>query len=369
MELAEQWRAAGHTVEKFSLSDAYPRENASPPLAALQQILFAYKAAAFIRKRARDFDVIDALIGTLPFAKSRLGFAGLLVARSVGLYLLYERFLRSTAHLTRREGKLIGRIYYPLLRRRVLRDSDRAVRRADLVNVVNGEEATCLREEFGPHQQIAVLPYGLTRERCEALARAAATPEVRLAAQRISFIGLWGVRKGSRDWPRIIELIRAEVPGARFRFLGTMVDDEVIRAGLGPSVSTEVELVSNYQPDELPGLLADCTAGAFPSYVEGFGLAVIEQLAAGLPTVAYDTPGPRDILESCPRMLIPSGHVEQFAASIVRILRLSVAEYRAISEESTRVAAGFSWEKIASDTIDVYRQHLHRAGLGQQEHR
>jgi glycosyltransferase involved in cell wall biosynthesis len=291
------------------------------------------------------------------------------VARSVGLYLLYERFLRSTAHLTRREGKLIGRIYYPLLRRRVLRDSDRAVRRADLVNVVNGEEATCLREEFGPHQQIAMLPYGLTRERCEALARAAATTEVRLATQRISFIGLWGVRKGSRDWPRIIELIRGEVPGARFRFLGTMVDDEVIRAALGASASTEVELVSNYQPDELPGLLADCTAGAFPSYVEGFGLAVIEQLAAGLPTVAYDTPGPRDILESCPQMLIPSGYVEQFAASIVRILRLTVREYREISEESTRVAAGFSWEKIASDTIDVYRQHLHRAGLGQQERR
>jgi len=198
MELAEQWRAAGHTVEKFCLSDAYPRQDASPPLAALRQILFAYKAAAFIRKHGRNFDVIDALIGTLPFSKSRLRFGGLLVARSVGLYLLYERFLRSIAHLTRREGKLTGRIYYPLIRRRVLRDSGRAVRHADLVNVVNEDEATCLREEFGPNEQIVVQPYGLTRERSEALARAAVDPEVRLTQANRLYRIVGHPERGSR---------------------------------------------------------------------------------------------------------------------------------------------------------------------------
>ena len=69
-----------------------------------------------------------------------------------------------------------------------------------------------------------------------------------------------------------------------------------------------LEFVSDFRPEDLPTLLADCTVGAFPSYVEGFGLAVLEQLASGLPTVAYDTAGPRDLLASrLPDLLVPKG--------------------------------------------------------------
>ena len=53
-----------------------------------------------------------------------------------------------------------------------------------------------------------------------------------------------------------------------------------------------------FEEADLPSLLADCAVALFPSYVEGFGLAVLEQLAAGLPTIAYDVPGPRQILDS-----------------------------------------------------------------------
>ena len=92
MEVAEQWRRAGHTVETYSATDAFPGKRAAPALAALRQLTFGYKAAAFIRTNAARFDVIDALIGSLHGSKQTLRLKGLLVARSVGLYLLYERF-------------------------------------------------------------------------------------------------------------------------------------------------------------------------------------------------------------------------------------------------------------------------------------
>jgi hypothetical protein len=95
MELAEQWRAAGHTVEHFSLSEAFQGTRFSSAGFAIRQLLFAYKAAAFVRKNAGRFHVIDALIGSMPMSKQRLGFHGLLVARSVGLYRLYDRFEQS----------------------------------------------------------------------------------------------------------------------------------------------------------------------------------------------------------------------------------------------------------------------------------
>ncbi|MGZ5006142.1 MAG: glycosyltransferase family 4 protein, partial [Chthoniobacterales bacterium] len=360
MELAEQWRAMGHTVEKFSLSDAYPGVRAERVTFALRQLSFTRQAKAFVRQNGSRFDVIDALIGALPFSREELGFRGIIVARSVGLYRLYERFERSVDERWPQtsRGKLSGRLFYRFARRRLLRASERAVRQADLVNVPNEEEAECLREEMGINR-VLVQPYGLTSDRQSALAKKACDAEVRLARKRICFIGMWSARKGAYDWPGIIERVRREVPEAQFRFLGTMVDAAQIKRDLGEACSQNVELVSDYQPGELPALLSDCTAGAFPSYAEGFGLGVIEQLAAGLPTIAYDVAGPRHILQDELReFLAPAGDAEKFAAALVRILRLETASYRELSRRSQTLAQKFSWTQIARETIDAYRKSL-----------
>ncbi len=365
MELAEQWRAAGHTVEKFSLSDAFPRAHAGRATFALRQFFFPWKAAAYIRKNAHRFDVIDALIGTVPHSKRKLRFSGLLVARSVGLYLLYDRFERDLEARAPKQpkGKLLGRVFYGFVRRRFLRDSDRALQHADLVNVPNATEAACLRAELGMGDRVVVQPYGLTEEQGGALRDSAIPADERLAQQRICFIGMWSPRKGAFDWPDIIRRVWAEIPAAQFRFLGTMVDPAVIARDLTPEAVAKIELVADFQAEELPALLADCTVGAFPSYVEGFGLAVIEQLAAGLPVVAYNTPGPRDILlRGFPETLIPSGATDQFADALCRILRLEPDAYREHMERSWAVAAGYSWPAISHATVQTYRAHLQHEG-------
>lgn len=359
MELAEQWRAAGHTVEKFSLSDAFRDVRATRVRFALRQVLFPYHAAKFVRQNAGRFDVIDALIGTLPYSKEKLGFAGLLVARSVGLYLLYERFGQSVTERwpAHPRGKFVGRLLYRFTERRLATAAERSIRHADLINVPNEEEAKCLQDEIAGSPPILVQPYGLTAERKAALASAAATPENRLAEKRVSFIGMWGARKGAYDWPHIITRVRREIPEARFRFLGTMLDADAVRRDLGPTAVEAVELVSDYEPDDLPKLLSDCSVGAFPSYVEGFGLAVIEQLAAGVPTIAYDTAGPADILRpQLPELLVPSGDFDALAATICRALQTAPADYQALSRRCLEVQ--FSWPVIARETLDAYRDAI-----------
>jgi len=367
MDLAEQWCASGHVVEKYSLSDAFPDARASSARFAIRQLLFSYKAAAFVRKNSARFDVVDALIGVLPFSKTKLGFHGLLVARSVGLYRLYEQFDRSVEKRWpgRPKGKCLGRIFYALTRRRLLRASDKAVRQADLINLPNEEEAVCLRQETRADLPILVQPYGLTVERRRAFLEAAAAAQIRLAQQRICFIGMWGARKGARDWSGIIRRIRARVPAAQFRFLGTMVDSKAIIPDLQLDTLEGVEFVSDYRPDDLPGLLADCTVGAFPSYAEGFGLAVLEQLAAGLPTIAYDTAGPRDLLRGrLPELLVPKGDVDAFAEKICWILQLDLDRYQEMFTRSTKAATDFSWPSIAEATLAAYRVALSGSSTG-----
>ena len=362
LELAKEWRAAGHSVEYFTLNEAFRRATSRNAVLSWRQIRFTRRAARFIRKNAGSYDVIDSLLGTLPFAKTTLEFHGLLVARSVGLYWLYEKCERQ-ARLRWNDiprGKLTGRIYYNAIRRHILRSSAAAIRQADLLNLPNEDELKSLREDLHSTKPAIVEPYGLTEERRHQLLASAACPEVRLASATICFVGMWSVRKGSRDLGEVVRQIRRAIPSARFRFLGTFTAEENVLRDLGLTSSDGCETIPQYEPGDLPELLRDCTAGVFPSYVEGFGFGLLEQLAAGIPTVAYDAPGPRQILAAEPDLLVPAGDTAAMAARIIKILQLPTNEYTELRERSVAVAKRYSWREIARATIDAYRAALRR---------
>jgi glycosyltransferase involved in cell wall biosynthesis len=361
IEMAVEWRKAGHVVEKFCLTDAFPVATSSSARSALRTMMFPFRAMKFVRHNAERFDVIDALIGTLPFPKKALRFDGLLVARSVGLYRLYEKFERTAANRwpPTSRGTLLGRIFYSFFNKRARAASEASVRNCDLLNLPNSEELVCVREEMKSDKAAVVFPYGLTPARGRALRDAAAPAEVRWRKKKISFIGMWSPRKGGKDWCEIIRRTRARLPDASFVFLGTMTANDNVMADLDPAMTGFVEIVPQFEPDELPRLLSDCAVGAFPSYVEGFGLAVVEQLAAGIPTVAYAAPGPRDILrDELSELLVPAGDAEKFSQTIIEIFARDLTAYQALSNRCAETAALFSWPEIARETADEYRRQL-----------
>jgi glycosyltransferase involved in cell wall biosynthesis len=292
------------------------------------------------------------------------------VARSVGLYLLYDKFDREAGRRwPGRRGKLLAGPFYDAVARWFRRLSDAAVRHADLLNLPNEEEKSFLQNAQAREWQITVQPYGLSEQRRQSLARAAALAESRLERRKICFLGMWSVRKGARDWPEILRLVWKQIPEARFSFLGTMVESETVWHDLGLKFSERIETVSHYSQDELPGLLAECAVGAFPSYVEGFGIAVLEQLAAGIPTVAFDVAGPRDMLGPVSSaLLVPAGDLEAFADFLVRILQLDLADYRDLSNRCAEQAAHFDWRDIARKTASVYQEHLAARPVADRRH-
>lgn len=365
IELTKEWERAGHIVEKYCLTDAYPQPPASRAGSAFRQILFPRKAAAYVRANANRFDVIDCLIGTLPFSKSSLHFHGLAVARSVGLFRLYERFLRRASQPSpaQSKGRWFGRIFHRLIEWRARRDCERSLRTCDLLNLPNEDERAEIARDRSLRAASIVEPYGLSDEFLESLAAAAAPAAVRLPRQKICFIGMWGPRKGSREWPRIISAIWERYPKTEFLFLGTMFDEAVVRADLGLSETRRIACRATFAGDELPSLLADCTLGIFPSHIEGFGLAVLEQLAAGLPTIAYDVPGPRQILHSQrDRLLTKVGDVSAIAERASQIFSLEVADYEALSADCVAIARGYRWRDIAEKTIRRYQAALESLG-------
>jgi glycosyltransferase involved in cell wall biosynthesis len=368
LELAEELREMGHEVEKFSYDDAFPavgerRQTRWSTIAGSlrSNLSFADRAAAFVRRNASRFDVIDANQTDLPFPKRKLGFSGLLVARSVGLIPAFEQFERAAAErwppppLSLRHWTLRA-LTYPGRRRR-LRDVERSFRQADLINVSNSDDLVTVRDRMGYGAKVVMFPFGMSEARRAAFRRRLVSIPERLAARTVAFIGTWNSRKGSQDWPLIVQRVRELSPGTRFLFLGTGLSRESVLRDFPAEVRGALEVIPAYESDELPALLAGATVGAFPGYLEGFGFAVLEKLAAGLPTVIYDAPGTRDIGRPLERAeMVPAGDTGAFAARVSALLALPPESYGERSADSLRAAAQFSWREIAQATCNVYRE-------------
>jgi glycosyltransferase involved in cell wall biosynthesis len=124
---------------------------------------------------------------------------------------------------------------------------------------------------------------------------------------------------------------------------------------------THIDVIPTFDPAELPRLLEDCALGVFPSYLEGFGFAVLEMLAASLPVVAYDVPGPRMMLDR--QYLVPPGNVDVLTARVLSLLCNPPQLLRA-RVDARRTADRFRWDEIGARTASVYEERLARLRSG-----
>jgi glycosyltransferase involved in cell wall biosynthesis len=106
------------------------------------------------------------------------------------------------------------------------------------------------------------------------------------------------------------------------------------------------------------------SAGAFvlPSGAEGLSLSLLEAMAYGIPCVASDIPGNRELLEVGELgALVPVGDREALRAEIEAALAMNTAERTArASDLKAAVASAYDWETIADRTMDVYRRVVSR---------
>lgn len=96
-----------------------------------------------------------------------------------------------------------------------------------------------------------------------------------------------------------------------------------------------------------------CSLFAFPSTYEGFGIPILEAMAAGSPMVLSDIPVFREITENC-SLYFPSYDSVALADAIEMVLGSSRERERQISYGKQRVKA-FSFDNVADQLARLYR--------------
>lgn len=106
---------------------------------------------------------------------------------------------------------------------------------------------------------------------------------------------------------------------------------------------------------ELQALYGAAAAFCFPSLHEGFGLPVLEAMAAGAPVVASDIPAVREVAGGA-ALLVAPGDPAKWAEALEAVLSMGSAERDAVVEAGRRRASLFSWRATAERTLELYRQ-------------
>jgi len=162
-------------------------------------------------------------------------------------------------------------------------------------------------------------------------------------------------RKGSLDLLRAMASLRRDLPDVRLVVAGgeTLFDYRDYRAEfdrVAQDLDVEPVLLGPVDDAELTGIVAGAAAMGFVSTKEGFGLAAMEALAAGVPLVTRELPVLREVFDGA----------ALFAAdpdTIAAALREAVEEPDPDRADRGRELAGrHTWTAAAQAHLDLYRQ-------------
>lgn len=103
-------------------------------------------------------------------------------------------------------------------------------------------------------------------------------------------------------------------------------------------------------------LYSDATIFAYPSLYEGFGLPLLEAMAAGAPVLTSAGGACAEVAGEA-ALLVDPADVEAIASGLERLLR-SGDERRRLAELGRVRERGFSWQNTAAATVEVYRRAI-----------
>jgi glycosyltransferase involved in cell wall biosynthesis len=250
---------------------------------------------------------------------------------------------------------------------RILRDVRFAGRLAHAI-VANSEAvAESVRSlEGDPGKKLRVIPNGIVipepitpAERAEARRRFGLKPE----DLAICYLSHFRDGKGHLYLPEFAERVLREVPQVRFLLAGDMENNRVYRRN-AESFRSSVAAMGLEQHfrclgiiDESRDLLAATDVSLNLSDVEGMSNSLMESMALGVPVVATDAGGAREMItDGIEGAVVPRGEIAAAASRLVALATDPGARARAGEAGRARIAREFSIERMVDAYARLYEE-------------
>jgi glycosyltransferase involved in cell wall biosynthesis len=170
---------------------------------------------------------------------------------------------------------------------------------------------------------------------------------------RLLFVGRLAVQKN-------LELLLRALEGVSDQFETTIVGRGELEAELKGIVQElhlqNVRFYGVAHGSELRQLYRDADVFVLPSVMEGMPLVLLEAMAMGLPIVATDIPGTRDLVAHDKNgVLVPLDEPAALRDALLEVARDN-QRYRGMSEAARATAGNYSWDAVVSEFSRIYAE-------------
>lgn len=224
--------------------------------------------------------------------------------------------------------------------------------------------ATALQNSMRvPGERIAIVPNGIahrpwTSEEREARRR---TSRARVFGAESRPIVLVVARLEQQKGHSTLLRAAAHLPGMVFAFAGTGAEQATLQREAAMLGITDRVLFLGHRTD-VPDLLAAADVFVLASSNEGLPLALLEATAAGIPVVASDIGGNRDVVtDGATGLLVPAGDSHALAGAINRLVQDPAFARRLGAAGAARFEERYTAAAMARGVERVYREVLGRA--------
>lgn len=222
-------------------------------------------------------------------------------------------------------------------------------RRLDVRLAVSEAAASFVRARLG--DGIRVVPNGVDVAPFEG-----ARPRDLPPGRRVLFVSRLDRRKGFRVALRAFARLAPDFPDLLFVVVGDGEERAAVR-DLPELVRRRVILLGAVSHEELPSVHAAADVFVAPALGgESFGIVLVEAMASGLPVVASDIPGYREVVRrGVEGHLVPPGDAGAVADALRRVLT-DPGLARRLGEAGRARARQYSWERVAGQLEAIYEE-------------
>ncbi|MEZ5361562.1 MAG: glycosyltransferase family 1 protein [Bryobacterales bacterium] len=236
----------------------------------------------------------------------------------------------------------------------------RAAEQADHIIAVSGFTASETARLLGyPREKITTIYHGVrTPPRYTQVELSVLRKELSLDGPFVLHVGAIQTRKNCL---RLIDAFERIPGGPLLVFAGGAgygADETLARIDLSPAKS-RIRWLGYVDADTRAKLYRTATALAFPSLAEGFGLPVLEAMAAGLPVLASNTSALPEVAGGA-AVLVDPLDIDAMGEGLTRLLADEELRHE-FAEKGMRRAEELTWRRAAQQTWQVYQDLIQEA--------
>ena len=174
-------------------------------------------------------------------------------------------------------------------------------------------------------------------------------------ARRILFVGQWIPRKGCVYIVEAFDRLAHAHPDLELQCVGTLADEETVRRSFASDMQDRVSVVPQVRHERLVEHYREADLFVFPSLIDGFGLALLEAMATGLPIVTTPAGWAQDVLaDGQSALFVPKRDPEAIVRAVERLVG-DAALRSALGRGAQAAARPYRLDRIAADRIALLR--------------